>query len=321
MVSEVSTNSPEQTAERRTGSLQAIGAYGMWAVLPLVYVGLGAVGPIEILAMRIVISLVFCIGLLFVLRQWAQVFEVLGSGRTTAWLALAAVLISVNWLVFTIAAASGRVLETSLAYFINPLMTVLISVIFLGERLRRLQWVAIGFGAAAVVVITVGYGRPPYLSLLMATSFALYGTVKRHITQSGHTKPVPALAGLTIETAVLAPIALVVAVVLAFRGDLMTFSADWTVPVLLLVSGVGTALPLLLFAGAAARLPLSWVGMFQYIAPVGHFLIGWALLGEPMPAARWAGFALVWVAVVIFIVDAVGRRRPPAARGPRAGRG
>ena len=321
MVSEVTTISPEQSAQRRNGSLQAIGAYGMWAVLPLVYVGLGGVGPVEILAMRILISLVFCIGLLYLLRQWAEVFEVLRSGRTTAWLALAAVLISVNWLIFIIATVSGRVLETSLAYFINPLMTVLISVIFLGERLRRLQWVAIGFGAIAVVVITVGYGRLPYLSLLMATSFALYGTVKRHITQSGHTKPVPALAGLTIETAVLAPIALVVVLVMAARGELVAFSGGWTVPVLLLTSGIGTALPLLLFAGAAARLPLSWVGMFQYIAPVGHFLIGWALLGEPMPAARWAGFALVWVAVLIFIVDAVGRRRPPAADRARSGRG
>lgn len=304
------TSTPtDEAAQRRSGSLYAIGAYGIWALLPLVFIPLAGLGAVEILSLRVIVSVLFCVVLLALVRQWSDLFRILRSRRTTGWLALAAVLVSVNWLLFIFATVTGRVLETSLAYFINPLMSILIGVIFLREKLRPLQWVALGFGTLAVIVITIGYGSPPVMSLAMATSFALYGLVKRHITNSPGFEPVPGLPGLTVETGVLAPVAIIALIIIGVRGELVFTQSNWVVPVMVAVSGIATAIPLVLFAEAAARLPLSWVGMFQYIAPVGQFLIGWALLGEPMPAARWAGFALVWVAVLLFIVDALSRRR------------
>lgn len=291
----------------RSGSLYTIGAYGLWAVLPMVLVFIEA-GPWEILTIRVVFASLFCALIVTALRQWADVRRAFGSASTMGWLTLAALLMGANWLCFITASTTGRVLEASLAYFINPLMTVLLSVVVLREVMRPLQWVAIGVGVIAVVVMTVAYGTLPWLSLAMATSFALYGMVKRRLGRSV-ARPLRATPGMLLETLVLLPPALVVIAALFARGTLLFGTTGWVLPLLMALTGVFTAVPLILFAQGAARLPLSWLGMFQYIAPIGQFLIGWAALGEPMPAARWAGFGIVWVAVLVFVTDAALRLR------------
>ena len=293
--------------ELRSGALYAIGAYSLWALLPLLFVFIEA-GPIEILAIRVVFSVFFCLLLMQLVGRWSHLREAVASRETVGWLSLASLLMGTNWLCFIFATTTGRVLEASLAYFINPLMTVLLSVLVLRERLRILQWVAIGIGAAAVVVMTVAYGTLPLLSLLMATSFAIYGLVKRRLGRST-ARPLGAIPGLTLETLFLLVPALIAVVLLWARGDLVTGSTGWLLPTLLAGTGVLTAVPLIFFAAAASRIPLSWVGMFQYIAPIGQFIIGWGVLGEPMPASRWLGFAIVWVAVLVFIGDVALRRR------------
>ncbi|GAA1712702.1 EamA family transporter RarD [Propioniferax innocua] len=293
--------------ELRSGALYAIGAYGLWALLPLLFVFIEA-GPIEILAIRVVFSVFFCLLLMQLVGRWSHLREAVASRETVGWLSLASLLMGTNWLCFIFATTTGRVLEASLAYFINPLMTVLLSVLVLRERLRILQWVAIGIGVAAVVVMTVAYGTLPLLSLLMATSFAIYGLVKRRLGRST-ARPLGAIPGLTLETLFLLAPALIAVVLLWARGDLVTGSTGWLLPTLLAGTGVLTAVPLIFFAAAASRIPLSWVGMFQYIAPIGQFIIGWGVLGEPMPASRWLGFAIVWVAVLVFIGDVALRRR------------
>lgn len=309
--------SPEVAARRRAGSGFAIGAYGLWALLPLFFIILEPAGPFEILALRVVFSVVFCAFLLTVMRDWRSLVEICRSGRTLGWLALAAVLISCNWLVFIHATTSGHVLETSLAYFMNPLMSIVIGVLAFHETLRRLQWLAVAIGLVAVIVMTVAYGQPPYLSLALSVSFAIYGVVKRHIGTASALKPVGAVPGMMVETAVLLVPALLLVAWLHGQGDLQALQNGWRLPLLLSLLGAVTAVPLVFFSAAAARLPLSWVGMFQYIAPVGQFIIGFMVMGEPMPAARWLGFAIVWVAVILLITDVVisGRRhRRPAGR-------
>ncbi len=303
----------DDSTDLRSGSLYAMGAYGLWAVLPLVFVFIHA-GPVEILAVRIVFAVVFCAVILLAMHQGRQFVAAARSRSVVGWLTVSTTLMAINWLMFITAATTGRVLEASLAYFINPLMTVLLSVVVLREKLRVLQWLAIGVGAIAVTVMTIAYGTLPWLSLAMASSFALYGLVKRRVGRAAE-QPLGAVPGLMLETLLLLPPALITIVILGLRGELVTGTTGWLLPGMLALSGVLTAVPLIFFAAAAARIPLSWVGMFQYIAPIGQFIIGWGLLGEPMPLGRWLGFALVWLAVVIFVADVVLRRRTSAAAG------
>ena len=228
-------------------------------------------------------------------------------------LAVAAVLIVTNWTTYVYGVLSGHVLDAALGYFINPLVTVLLAVVVLRERLRPAQWVAVALGAAAVVVISTGVGGLPWVALVLACSFGLYGLVKNRVGRS-----VGALPGLAVETAVLTPVALGYLLWLGARGD-GTFGTEGLGHALLLASaGIVTALPLLLFSSAARRLPLSVVGLLQYLAPVLQFLCGVLVFGEHMPPTRWAGFALVWLALVVLSVD--GLRAARATRlAARAG--
>ena len=295
---------PSAVDQRRDGLAYGAGAYLLWGLFPLYWPLLEPAGAIEILAMRMLWSLVFVGCLLGVSRRWARVRAVL-SDRGALWrLAVAAVFVSVNWGVYIWAVNSRHVVETSLGYFINPLLTIVLGVVVLKESLRPAQWVAVGIASAAIVVLTVDYGRLPWIALVLACSFATYGFVK---SQTG----VGAVESLTIETSVLAVPALIAVAVLAARSQLVFGHHGVGNMLLLAATGVVTAVPLLLFAAGARRLPLTVLGLLQYLAPVLQLAVGVGIRHEPMPPARVAGFALVWLALIVLTVDGLrGRRRP-----------
>ena len=288
---------PEQK-KTGVGLAFAASAYILWGFLPLYFSTLAPAGAIEIVAWRVVLSLVFCAALLTVTRGWAALLVIVRDRRTMLIMGAAGVFILINWLVYVFAALSGHVVEAALGYFTNPIVTVLLGVIVLRERLRPLQWIAISISALAVLVLAVNYGKFPWIALALAFSFGLYGFIKKQV--GGR---VDAISGLTIETAWLAPIAAVALVVIALDGNLVMGTAGTGHTVLLLLAGGITAIPLLLFAAAARRLPLAYLGLTQYLAPVIQFLIGVFIFREDMPFARWLGFALVWIALVVLTID------------------
>ncbi|MBC3760354.1 EamA family transporter RarD [Quadrisphaera oryzae] len=300
------------------GTLLGLSAYLLWGLFPLYFPLLAPAGSVEVLVHRVLWTAVLCVLLLTALRRWRPLLALARSGRTVALLAVAAVVIAVNWGVYIYATQTAHVVEASLGYFINPIITVALAVLVLRERLRPLQWAAIGVGVLAVVVITVDYGRPPWISLVLALSFGTYGLVKKQVGSSGPGgRGLSALTSLSAETLLLAPVALVALVVLEARGT-GTFTADAPWHALLLAStGVVTAVPLLLFAAGAARVPLTTTGLLQYVTPVMQLVLGVAVFHEAMPASRWAGFALVWVALVLLTADLLGAGRPRVAQRSR----
>jgi chloramphenicol-sensitive protein RarD len=307
------TNTAAHRSHERSGILFAIGAYGIWGVLPAYFLLLQPAGAIEIVAWRILFSLVFCALLLTVTRKWPGLIAILRQPRLVLTMGLAAALIFVNWQVYVFGTLSGHVIETSLGYFINPIVTVLLGVVLLGERLRPLQWIAVGISGAAVLVLAINYGALPWISLTLAFSFGLYGLIKKRVGGS-----VDAVSGLTIETAWLVPVAIVQLVIVG-AGAGITFGtvSAWHTAALI-SAGVVTAVPLLLFAAAARRLPLVYMGLIQYLAPVLQFLFGAFVLREAMPMARWLGFGLVWVALIVlsidlFVAGSRSRRASPVA--------
>lgn len=273
-------------------------AYLLWGFLPVLFFALRDSGPIEIVSWRIVLSLVFCALLITATRGWPKLMAILRDRRTVLTLGLAAVFIVVNWTVYVFASVSGHVVEASLGYFTNPIVTVLLGVVVLRERLRPLQWVALATSAVAVLVIAIGYGAFPWIALTLAFSFGLYGLVKKRVGPSAD-----AVSGLTIETAVLAPVAGIVLIILASTSGLSLGALGPTHAVLMLSLGVATAVPLILFAAAARRLPLIYIGLAQYIAPILQLIVGVVFLREAMPPERWAGFGIVWLALIILTVD------------------
>lgn len=284
----------------RRGIALGAAAYVLWGLFPPFFRLLEPAAPAEILAHRVLWTLVFMAVVLVVLRGWGALRTL--SARGWAMVTAAAVLIAVNWGLFIYAVGVGHVVEVALGYFIGPLVSVLLGVLVLRERLRRLQWVAVGVATVAVLVIAVGDGRVPWLGLGLAVSFATYGLIKK-------TVPLPATASLTAESLVLAPLAAVYLVVLqlAGTGTLVGHGAGHVL--LLMAAGPITAVPLLLYGASARRIPLSVLGTLQYIAPTLQFLIGVVVYGEAMPAERWVGFGLVWLALVVFTLDLL-RSRP-----------
>lgn len=281
-----------------------IGAYALWGVLPLFFLLLRPATAFEIVAWRIVLSLVFCVLLLTVRQGWPALIAILRDRRTTLLLGGASVLILINWLVYVYATLSGHVVEAALGYFTNPIVTVLLGVFVLRERLRVMQWVAIGISAVAVLVLALNYGQFPFIALALAFSFGLYGLVKKQVGDR-----VDAVSGLTIETAWLTLPATVALIVLGATGVLTIGTVSIGQTVAILCAGAVTAIPLLLFAAAARRLPLAYLGLTQYIAPILQFLIGVFVLNEAMPAARWWGFGLVWIALIVLTWDMLRARR------------
>jgi chloramphenicol-sensitive protein RarD len=288
--------------ETRKGLLLGVAAYLLWGAFPLYWPLLEPAGAIEILAHRILWSMLTMGLVVVVLRRSGRVRALARDRRMLALLVVSALSVTVNWATYIWGVNNDRVVETSLGYFINPLVTVLMGVFILGERLRRAQWVAMAIGLVAVLVLTWDYGRPPWVALALALSFGIYGLAKK-------TAGVPAVEGLTFETMLIAPVAAVYVGWLATTGE-ADFGAHGAGHALLLTTtGIVTAIPLLCFGAAAIRVPLVTLGLLQYLAPILQFALGVFWLGEDMPAGRWAGFALVWVALVVFTTDALRHRR------------
>jgi chloramphenicol-sensitive protein RarD len=259
---------------------------------------------VEILAFRIVLSLLFCVLILAVMRRIRVTAGLLRDRSILQLSALAGLLILINWSVYLYAALNQFIVEAALGYFINPLVTVGLGVVVLKEKLRPLQWIALALAVVAVVILAVGYGSVPIISLTLAFSFGFYGFVKNRMGPT-----VKALDSLTLETMWLTPLAigLLIWVALGEGLTLGTLGAPHTT--LLLMAGAVTSIPLLFFGAAARRLPLSVIGLMQYVAPVMQFTFGVAIMGEPMPLERWIGFSVVWIALVILSIDALSHRR------------
>ncbi|MCU1668589.1 MAG: putative chloramphenicol resistance permease [Blastococcus sp.] len=293
--------------ERRLGVVSGLGAYALWGLFPLYFPLLEPAGGVEIVAHRVLWSLLFIAVLLTVVRRWSHVRAAVADRRTLLVLGGAAVLICGNWLVFVYGVNSGHVVETSLGYFINPLVSVLLGVVVFSERLRPMQWAAVVIAAIAVVVLAVDYGRPPWIALSLALTFGLYGLMKKLVV-------VEAAPGLFVETALVAVPAAVVLGVLHAHGSGTFGNAGAGHAFLLASSGIATAIPLLLFAAAARRIPLSTVGLLQYLTPSMQLLIGVFVYREPMPPVRLAGFAIVWLALAVFTVDSLRHARSGSRR-------
>lgn len=286
----------------RHGIAYGLGAYGLWGLVPLYWPLLDAASPVEILAHRIVWSLVLA-GLLLLLLRRRGWWRPLATPRILGLLTMAAAFIAVNWGLYIWAVNTGHVVEAALGYYINPILSVLLGVFVLRERLTVGQWIAVGLAGAAVLVLAVEHGQPPWVALILAASFATYGLLKKQI-DSG------ALETLTVESAVLTPVALGYLVWLQVNGTLVFGHAGIGQSLLLASSGLVTLIPLLLFAAAATRLPLSTVGLLQYLTPTAQFLLGVFYFDEAMSTGRWIGFGLVWAALVLLTVAGLrGRRR------------
>ncbi|MFE9371741.1 EamA family transporter RarD [Streptomyces sp. NPDC006711] len=270
----------------------------MWGLVPLFWPLLKPADALEILAHRMVWSLALVAVALLALRRWAWIGELVRTPRRLALIAVAAVVITVNWGVYIWSVNSGHVVEASLGYFINPLVTIAMGVLILKERLRRAQWAAVATGLAAVIVLAVGYGRPPWISLTLAFSFATYGLVKKQVNLGG-------FESLAAETAVQFLPALGYLLWLGGQGRSTFTSGGPGHAALLAATGVVTAIPLVCFGGAAIRVPLSTLGLLQYLAPVFQFALGVVYFHEEMPPERWAGFALVWLALTTLTWDAL----------------
>jgi chloramphenicol-sensitive protein RarD len=293
--------------EQRLGLLYGSAAYVLWGVFPLYFPLLEPAGTIEILAERMAWSLVVMLAVLHFGNGFAGVRAVARNRRQLGLLSLAAVLVAVNWGTYIYAVNSGHVVEASLGYFINPLFTILLGVLVLGERLRAVQWVAVAIGAVAVVVIAVDYGRPPWIALVLAFSFGMYGFCKKRAGAG-------AVDSLGVETAVQFVPAMIAIAIIGAQGNLV-FGTRPATSVLLAGSGIITVIPLLFFAAGTRRLPLSVIGLLQFLTPVLQFAVGVGIRHEPLPTAELFGFGLVWLALIILAVDGVRTQRR-ARRAP-----
>ena len=289
-------------SESRRGALFGATAYLLWGVFPLYFPLLKPAGSVEVLAHRVVWSLAVVAILVQATRRWAGVRAIAADRRKLLRLSAAATVLAVNWGVYIYGVTSGRVVETSLGYFINPLVTVMLGVLVLRERLRKAQYAALGVAAAAVLFLSIENGRPPWIALTLAFSFGTYGLLKK-------TAVVGALEGLAVETAVLAPLALVFLVALQLQGSSTLVSHGAGHATLLALTGLITAIPLLFFGAAASRVPLTTLGVLQYLAPTMQFLLGVLLFHEALGLARLLGFCLVWAALGLFTADLMSQRR------------
>jgi chloramphenicol-sensitive protein RarD len=251
----------------------------------------------------VVFGFLFAALLVSVTGAWRPIFELVKSPKKLGWIAVAALFIFINWETYVIAVVTGNTIESSLGYFINPLITILFAVVLLKERLRPLQWVALGIGLIAVIVLTFDYGRPPWIALILAFSFATYSLAKNKVGKS-----IPALQSFTLESAIVLPVVLIQLAFVASMGPIMLFTGVFESTVLI-GFGILTAIPLILFGAAASRIPLSSIGFIQYLTPTLQFLIAFFILQEPMPAARWIGFGLVWLSLGMLTFDALRSRR------------
>lgn len=289
-------------SEHRRGLLYGIAAYALWGAFPLYWPLLEPAGAFEILAHRVTWSCVVMLVLVVALRRTPQFRALFSRSRASGLLAIAAAVVSLNWVTYIWSVNNDHVVESSLGYFINPLVSVVMGIVILGERLRPWQWTAVGVALAAVAVLTIDYGRPPWIALVLACSFGTYGLAKK-------VAGVGAIESLAFETLLVAPFALAYLGWLAVHGQATILTEGTGHALLLMTTGLVTAIPLIAFGAAAIRIPLVTIGLLQYLAPILQFALGVLWFREPMPAGRWAGFALVWIALALFTAEAVTHRR------------
>ena len=294
----------KKQSEGATGLTFGVSAYLIWGSFPLIITAASFANPFEVVVWRVVFGFLFAALLVTLTRTWAQTVELVKSPKKLGWVAVASLFIFINWSVYVVAVATSNVLETSLGYFINPLITVLFAVVFLKEKLRKGQWVALGIGLAAVVILTFDYGRPPWIALSLAISFGTYSLAKNRVGGK-----IRALQSFTIESGIVLPFALIQLWIVSMYTPIMIFSGVFEASVLISF-GILTAIPLILFGAAASRVKLSTIGFIQYLTPILQFSVGYFILEEPMPPVRWIGFALVWLSLVVLTTDALRRRKP-----------
>ena len=286
------------------GLLFGFGAYLIWGSFPLIITALHFASPWEIVGWRVIFGFVLAAVILTFGKSWKQVVRIFKEPKLLLWNLFATVLIFINWSVYVIAVASQQTLEASLGYFINPLVTIFLAVIFLGEKLSRLQWAAAALGFIAVTVLTIDYGRLPWMAFLLALSFGLYGLAKNKI--GGR---ITAVNSYALESGLLVPVAGVI-LYLVYLADGLKFGAVGVTGSLGLIAfGFLTAIPLILFGSAAKRLPLRFVGFLQYLTPVMQFITAVFILKEPMTPVRLVGFALVWLGLALLIWDGLRSSR------------
>lgn len=296
------SNDPAQNFAR--GLSLGLTAYFIWGSFPLIISMLGFASPYEIVVWRVIFGFLTAVLLVAITKNFRAVRDVFKSKTNIAWIAASSLFIFVNWLVYVIAISEQHVVESSLGYFINPLVTILLAVVFLREKLSRVQWIAVGFGALAVIVLTVDYGRPPWIALVLAGSFGIYGLAKNKLGGK-----VSALNSFAIESGFVVPIAIAQLMLVQFIGGGIMFASNgfWGSAGLIMYGAI-TAIPLILFGVAAQHLPLKLMGFMQYLAPIIQFTLGIVVFNEPMPASRWLGFGLVWVSLIILSFDVVRMR-------------
>jgi chloramphenicol-sensitive protein RarD len=287
------------------GLALGFGAYLIWGSFPIIISLVAFANPAEVVVWRIVFGFALAVVLITITRGWPTVLQVIRTPKQLVWVLVSTVFIMANWQAYVIGVATHQVVETALGYFINPLVTIALAVIFLGERLRLTQWLAVGAGLAAVVVLTVDYGRLPVIALTLAFSFGIYGLAKSKL--GGVVKP---LHGFALESGFLLPVAAVELIWVATVGGGVQFG-EHGIGSALVLAGFGflTAVPLILFGSAARHLPLRVIGFMQYLTPTIQFILALLYFHEPMPAVRWVGFALVWSALAILSFDMVRQGR------------
>lgn len=272
-------------------------AYLIWALFPFYFQAVDYISAVEVVANRVIWSFLLLLLITTITRGWGSLRLLSTNRRQLGLVALGSLFIAANWSAYVVAISTNHALQASLGYFISPLVIVAMGVVLLKERLRTGQWIAVGVGVVAVSVLTISYGALPWIALILAFSWATYGFIKKWVGWG-------AVESLTVETGVLAPIAIAIVVVLMTQGASATISNGGSTLLLLMLAGPVTTIPLLLFTGAATRLPYSTLGIMQYITPIGLFVVGVGFFHEEMSPTRWAGFALIWCALVIFTIDA-----------------
>ena len=290
-----------------TGLLLGVSAYLIWGSFPLIISATKFANPFEVVVWRVVFGFLFAALVLTVIRGWGKIVELLRAPKKLRWLAVASIFIFINWETYVVGVATGNTIESSLGYFINPLITIVFAVVFLGERLRTPQWIALSIGFVAVAVLTFDYGRPPWFALVLAVSFAIYSLAKNKVGGK-----IQATQSFALESLLVMPIAIIQLLIVASTHHITLLDSPSNA-FILIGFGIMPAMPLILFGAAASRIPLSTIGFIQYMTPILQFLTAFFILREPMPAVRWVGFGLVWLSLVVLSFDAIRNKRKSIA--------
>jgi chloramphenicol-sensitive protein RarD len=290
------------------GLLVGVSAYLIWGSFPLIIAMLGFASPFEIVVWRIVFGFLVAAALISFTRSWSDLVAVVKQPKLMVWVVASSIFIMANWQIYVIAISEHHVVESALGYFINPLITILLAVVFLRERLRRLQWAAVAMGAIAVTVLTLDYGRLPWIALILAGSFGIYGLAKSKLGGK-----VSAVNSYALESGILLPVAAIQGSIIGSISPGLQFGANgfWGAAGLIFF-GIMTAVPLIMFGTAAKYLPLSTVGLLQYMTPTIQFILALTVFREEMPPARWIGFVIVWIGLAFLTTDMLRQTRNQA---------